>query len=185
VIDTDPTTKRRIVMKCESCGVEMVEVMATADAPYAYTLSGMKDVLLAGILLHKCPQCGEQSAVIPRIEELNNVITEALVKKPVSLNGDEIRFLRKHAGIPAREFSSLLGIDASHLSRVENGHTPSLGPQTDRLARFIVIASTRGGEMARVRLLEVARLLALRRKARIELHRPTFTLGLEGWKMAA
>lgn len=172
-------------MKCESCGVEMAERRATDEAPYAYRESGLTDVFLIGIRVRQCPLCGEQSGIIPRIEELHNLIAETLIKKPTSLKGEEVRFLRKHAGFPAKDFAALLGVDAAHLSRVENNHV-TLGTQSDRLARALVLATNKGqgGEMARNVLLDVARLLARKRQKAIQ-RRPTFSLSKEGWKAAA
>lgn len=177
-------------MKCEQCGVEMVDRRATDDAPYAYILSGLDNVFLVGVTVRKCLKCGEESAVIPRIEQLHDLITESVVKRPSLLRGNEIRFMRKHAGLPAKEFATLLGINAAHLSRVENGHTNALGQQTDRLARAIVIAATRGGNLAKEVLLDAARLLSRKAKQKakhekVALQRPLFTLDKEGWKAAA
>lgn len=178
-------------MKCMTCGVEMVERRATTDAPYSYRLSGLSNVYLVGVLVRKCHQCEEESAVIPRIEELHGLLVECIVKRPFPLKGEEIRFMRKQAGLPAKEFSLLLGIDAAHLSRVENGHTRYLGMQTDILARAIVMAATRGGGMAKEVLLEAARGLAreakkAKQKAIADSQCPLFTLDKkEGWKAAA
>lgn len=172
-------------MKCETCGVEMVERRATAETPYAYTLTGMP-VYLSGIRLRKCGVCGEEMPIIPRIEELHDVIAEMVVKKAGFLTGNEIRFLRKHAGYPAKEFAELVRIDPSYLSRVENGHTASLGAQADMLARAVIIATTRLGETARKVFMEVAkRLRAKARRAQSDAQQPLFSLERQGWKAAA
>jgi transcriptional regulator with XRE-family HTH domain len=168
-------------MKCETCGVEVAERRTTYEAPYAYSLIGLERVFLVGIRVRECPECKEQSPIIPRIEELHGLISETLIKKPTALKGEEIKFLRKQAGLPAKEFAALLVMDAAHLSRVENGHTSHLGPQSDRLARALIIAATRGGDMARTVLLEVAGLLNKKSKKAVP-QRPTFRLGKEGWQ---
>ena len=131
-------------MYCEQCQIEMVERKATVKHPYTYDLSGLSNVRLVGITVYTCPRCGVTSPVIPRIEELHQVIARALVRKPSMLSGEEIRFLRKHAGFPAKKFAALLGVAPEHLSRVENGHRESLSASADRLVR--AIATTEQGD---------------------------------------
>jgi transcriptional regulator with XRE-family HTH domain len=163
----------------------MTQRHATMDMPYRYALSGLNDVCLAGITVYECPKCGAKMPVIPRIAELHDVIARSLMKEPRPLRGDEVRFLRKAAGLPARKFASLLGITPQHLSRIENGHTSNLGKAADRLARFIAIKA-RDGEDVRDMFLQIADRLEheARRKpsdrsACFELKRGT------GWKEAA
>jgi transcriptional regulator with XRE-family HTH domain len=86
---------------------------------------------------------------------LHQELARALARKPSFLSGEEIRFLRKHAGFPAQQFAALLGVSPEHLSRVENGHTSTLGSSTDRLARAIATIATNGEEARRI-LLRIA-----------------------------
>lgn len=140
------TTLRR-GMTCDYCHVDMHQRHATMDNPYHYALSGLKDVCLVGIVVYECPQCKAVMPIIPRIADLHDVIARALVKEPRPLRRDELRFLRKAAGFPARKFARLLGISPQHLSRIENGHTEKLGKTADRLARFIAIKARDGEDM--------------------------------------
>lgn len=169
-------------MLCEECHLEMVERKATGKAPYHYDVSGLSHVYLAGIVVQRCPRCRAESPAIPRIAELHQAIARALIHKPGVLHGEEIRFLRKHAGFPARQFAALLGIRPAHLSRVENGHTVSFGPPTDRLARAIATTAN-GGEDAREMLLTMAD--NLERKGRKGALTPLFTLEQNHWRVAA
>jgi transcriptional regulator with XRE-family HTH domain len=163
----------------------MVERQTTIETPFAYTLSGLP-VGLSGIRVCTCGVCGEEMPIIPRIEELHDLIAEMVCKKANLLTGDEIRFLRKHAGYPAKEFAQLLRMDASHLSRVENGHTLSLGKQADILARALVIATTRVGDAAREVFLEVAKQLRRKeQKTKTSKQQSMFSLDEQGWKAAA
>jgi putative transcriptional regulator len=148
-------TANRKIMKCDYCDIEMPDRQATTAEPYRYAMSGLKDIYLVGITVRECEKCGATVPVIPRIAELHDVIARSLVKQPRPLRGDEIRFLRKAAALPARKFASLLGITPQHLSRIENGHTLKLGKVADRLARVIVIKA-RDGEDAREMFLQVA-----------------------------
>jgi len=157
--------------------------MATVEAPYFYDLSGLRNAYLAGILVRQCPRCHAESPVIPRIAELHRVMARHLVHKPGLLRGDEIRFLRKHAGFPARKFAALLGVDPSHLSRVENGHIRALGPTADRLARAVA-AATLDWKTARETLLRVA--AEIEEKSLREARQlPLFRLVRNRWQTAA
>ncbi len=142
-------------MRCFQCEVDMVDWMATLKEPYKYTVSGLKNVYLAGIHVYNCPECDVRLPVIPKIEQLHDLLTRVIASKRGSLTGDEIKFLRKNAGFPANKFAALLGIDPSHLSRVENGHTSSFGESADRLARAIAVTA-RDAEAAREILLQIA-----------------------------
>lgn len=143
-------------MRCLRCGdVQMVDWIATEKQPYKYTLSGLKNVILSGIHVYNCPECDTQLPVIPKIEELHDLLAREIASKHGPLKGDEIKFLRKNAGFPANKFAVLLGVDPSHLSRVENGHHTSLGDSADRLARAIAMIA-KDGDAAREILLQIA-----------------------------
>ncbi len=128
-------------MVCDLCGKQMVERIATAKNPYSYEdLSGLKNAVLINVPVRKClnPACDGESVVIPQAAQLHSVIAEYLLEKPFMLSGDEIRFLRKYAGIAAKDLAAYLGEDATHLSKVENGVRCSLGAPADKLVRAII-----------------------------------------------
>jgi DNA-binding transcriptional regulator YiaG len=81
---------------------------------------------------------------ILRRGQLHNLIANDLLRRKGRLAGEEIRFLRRHAGLPSGRFAALLGIDPAHLSRVENGKVPTLGVPTDRLARLVAVGTLHG-----------------------------------------
>jgi transcriptional regulator with XRE-family HTH domain len=141
---------------CDQCETEMVVRQATAENPYVYALSGLKNVVLVGIPVRSCPKCRIEVPTIPRVGELHRVMADNLIKQDAPLTGDRLRFLRKNAGFAARKFAALLGIDPSHLSRVETKGA-KLGLPTERLARAVVMAEIRGGEEARRVLLDLAK----------------------------
>ena len=169
-------SKRRM-MECDYCRVEMTERQATMTKPYAYSLSGLKDVYLVGITVRECARCGCELPIIPRIGELHDVIVRTIVREQRPLRGDEIRFLRKAAGFPAQKFASLLGVTPQHLSRVENRHTEKLGKAADRLARAIAFVA-KDGEQARELFLELADQLEKRRAKALEFFLVCPALGL-------
>lgn len=123
--------------KCDVCGSAMISRRTTLEAPYAYAIGGLPRVVLIGIAVHRCTACDVDTPVIPKPGELHRVLARLFLRKRGPLAGDELRFLRKHAGISAQDFAMRLGVDPSHLSRVENGKVDSLGETSDRLARVI------------------------------------------------
>ena len=163
-------------MKCDICKEKMIERKSNDNSPYLYTLSGLKYVGLVGIHIWKCPKCKRESPIIPRIGELHQVISRALIRKAGSLTGDEVKFLRKNAGLPAKEFAALLKIDPSYLSRFENGKTKELGAPTDKLVRAVVTASISSDFVQEVLLQHAEELIKVS---------PIFRLEKNRWRPAA
>ena len=162
--------------RCAVCGGAMVVRKTTTDRPYRYDLSGLDNVLLVGIEVRECQRCRAEVPIIPKVGQLHRTIAKHLVFKNALLNGKEIRFLRKNAGLSNKKFAALLEIDESHLSRVENGKIGSLGATTDKLARAIVEASTDG--QARKVLLDIA-------EKRLDPQLPLFSLKKDHWEKIA
>jgi putative zinc finger/helix-turn-helix YgiT family protein len=136
--------------KCELCSGIMVTRKATSDQPYRYEMSGLDNVLLIGIEMRECNKCHAQVPLIPKIAALHKAIAEDLLLKKELLSGKEIRFLRKNAGIAAKEFAALISINPSHLSRVENGKTENLSPGIDKLARAVAAVASDGDKLRKV-----------------------------------
>jgi len=136
----------------------MVERKATAKKPYQYLLSGLSNVFLSGITVRECHGCGTASPIIPRVGELHSVIAECLIGQAGPLSGEQIRFLRKYAGFPAKDLAVILGITPEHLSRVENGKTKKLGDLADTIVRVLAMDRKRNGTVAKV-LMELAQKL--------------------------
>ena len=142
-------------MECSYCDVEMEKRHATHEHPYVYEHGGLNAVLLSGIDVYRCPNCEIESPVIPGVAKLHESLASEIVNQPGPLRGDEIRFLRKYAALPAQKFARLIGVRPEHLSRVENGHTKSFGKNTDRLIRAFTLTAKKGRE-ARLMLLRMA-----------------------------
>jgi hypothetical protein len=174
-------------MHCEECELEMVLRIASKDAPYAYTLSGLKDIFLSGIEVYRCPKCGGEAPCIPRIADLHRVIAHDLLKKSLRLRGDQVRYLRKFAGFPANEFAALLEINPSHLSRVETSKRNAFGKATDKLVRVIVMTATQEQYHKNV-LMELAKGRIANRTAvksgSKPAQKPLFVLVSNRWKVA-
>ena len=107
---------------------------------YLFVESGLDNVTLRGVELLKCDKCGTVAPILPKLNQLMRVIASALVLKPSELAGNEIRFLRKYAGLTGEQFGKKLGLSKEHVSRIENEKYP-VGPQTDRLIRYVALST--------------------------------------------
>lgn len=105
---------------------------------YRFRESGLNNVYLQDIEVVVCAKCKGESPRIPNHDDLMRTIAVALIDKPFELAGDEVRFLRKYLGEGSIAFAQMLGIDRSHLSRVENG-AMAISKQTDRLVRTVAL----------------------------------------------
>lgn len=123
-------------MKCVECGNPLV----VSRENRRYEAGGLPQVVLMGVEVRRCPECGAEEMAIPRIEELHRVITQAFIRKPTRLAGSEIRFLRKYLGWSGTDFASRMGTARETVSRWERGALP-IGTQADRLLRLLVATS--------------------------------------------
>ncbi|MCL2661310.1 MAG: hypothetical protein FWD64_12455 [Acidobacteriaceae bacterium] len=121
---------------CDNCGKK-----ATVSVQDGYPFPEMGiPVILSGIEVVECTHCGESTPIIPCVNALMRVLAAAVVRSGHGkLRGEEIRFLRKYVGKSAVDFSRLLNIDHTHLSKIENNHT-EIGDSLDRFVRLLVTA---------------------------------------------
>lgn len=131
--------------ECEICGGAVFTRTATARKPYHYKLSGLHRVFLIDIEVESCRECGAETPSIPKLGELHRIIAHYLVNKKDRLSGEELRFLRKLPGLPAKKFAELLCITPEHLSGAENGRRP-LSQSVDKLARAVVVEAIKSDE---------------------------------------
>jgi DNA-binding transcriptional regulator YiaG len=96
-------------------------------------------VTLRNVEQIQCGECGNVDVVIPRLAQLMRALVRAVIHKPYRLRGEEIRFLRKYLGLTAVDFSNLLKVDKTTISKWENNDDP-VGEQSDRLIRAVAIA---------------------------------------------
>jgi DNA-binding transcriptional regulator YiaG len=140
-------------------------------------------VFLSGIEVYRCGKCKLESPMIPQVAALNRLIAKAIVKKTSPLAGDQLRFLRKNAGISSQKFAALLGLTPSHLSRVENGKHQHLSGSADKLARaWAAVAVCR--EDARETVLKLASNLVMRAATKSNA-KQVFVLEDNRWRKAA
>jgi len=119
---------------CSNCGSEA----HVERGNYVFKESGLKRVVLQGIELIRCPKCGNEDPIIPRMNDLMRALALATVSKPYRLTGEELRFLRKYLGITAEQFAGLLHVDKTTISKWETNDDP-VGEQSDRLIRATVV----------------------------------------------
>ena len=141
----------------------------------------MSQVFLIGVKVWTCAYCREESAVIPKIGQLSDVLAHALLEKSAPLTGEELRYLRKHAGFAAHEFAALLRIDPAYLSRVECRKVKHLSGIGETLARLLIRAALVSEETAHT-LLAFAQGLTQRPPAPAQ---PAFQWVRNHWRVAA
>jgi len=122
-------------MKCYKCGKADLQ---SKHGVHEYRSAGLPyPVVLLGIPLEKCPNCGEEVVTIPDPEGLHRVLALTMVEADRPLLAQEVRFLRKLLDKSAEDMGSLMGVDEKTLSRWENGKQ-KMGKVAERLLRLMV-----------------------------------------------
>jgi len=121
--------------ECSKCGSEARIVRGDYD----FKETGLRDLVLLDIQLIKCGKCGNVDPILSGVDDLMDLIAVAILQKPYRLQGEELRFLRKHIGVGQEEFAKLLHVDRTTLSKWENNEDP-IGVQSDLWARTVVIS---------------------------------------------
>lgn len=123
-------------MKCPICG----GWLRTSKGNYKYVESGLDNVMLIGIPIHKCTNkdCGDVMPELKQVEMLHALIAEALINKSTPLMGKEVRFLRKRMDLSSKNLASLLSVNPVTVSRWETG-TEKVGIVSDKLVRMLYI----------------------------------------------
>lgn len=105
-------------MQCPSC--EAKKAMKAEVITHRFKESGLDNVILKGVKLYRCVECGESIYDYGDLNQLNRVIAEALLRKKGTLTGKEIRYLRSYVGYSSEMFARILGFDKTSWSRIEN-----------------------------------------------------------------
>ena len=132
--------------KCAECGELQRLIHKTTD----YRESGLDNLQLVDAPIWECGN-GHEEIEIPNAEQLHQLLTSLLIRKPALLRGTEIRFLRKELGLSGRAFAERLGMTPEHLSRLETGGR-SITSTIDLLVRLAV-----GWELTRRQRMEFPR----------------------------
>ena len=119
-------------VKCLHCGAPMESTIG----PHRYS-RGI-DVVLHGIETRRCPECGDEEVVIPKIEDLHRVITQTIARKAGPLEPGEIRFFRTYLGYSSADFARALGVTPETVSRWERISKPQkMAATAERLLRML------------------------------------------------
>jgi DNA-binding transcriptional regulator YiaG len=124
---------------CSNCG----GATTVASGSYAFKESGLSNVTLDGVDLITCSGCGNVDPVIPDVNDLMQALAWHLCTQPYRLKGEDVRFLRKYLGMTGVQFSRLIGVDNTTLSKWETGDDP-IGPANDRLIRSLTLTLGHG-----------------------------------------
>lgn len=131
-----PTATKEVkVRKCYDCG----GMMHGTRTYYRYTECGLDCVTLENIIVYRCSKCGAIVPEIPAIGELHRQLVLGIVNKRNLLAGQEIKFLRKMAGLSSKDLALTLGVSASTVSRWENG-SRTISKNSDAALRMICFA---------------------------------------------
>jgi putative zinc finger/helix-turn-helix YgiT family protein len=122
-------------IECADCGGS---ANVEHNGSYAFKESGLSNLTLEGIDIIHCEGCKSSTPIIPRVNDLMSTIAVALIMKPSRLRGEEIRFLRKYLQMTQAEFSTVLDVDKTSVSKWENDED-KVGAQSDRLVRMVCL----------------------------------------------
>ncbi len=122
-------------MKCYSCDSEM----RSERRKYHYTECGLDNVYLDNVRVFVCDKCNEEEVSLPCVPDLHMLLGKIIVSQKQPLDGKEVRFLRKNAGLSATKLAKILGVSLETISRWENDKI-KIKSSSDRLIRMVYCA---------------------------------------------
>lgn len=122
---------------CHSCGASLV----TSVLPeHVEVFGSMRVIVRDSVLLHRCPECGDEMTEIPGSQQLYRAVALARVMLPVQMSAKDIRFLRSVFDMTQDAFAKEIGLDSAEtISRWENG-VRGVGGFTEKGLRHAVFA---------------------------------------------
>lgn len=122
--------------KCLVCGTPM----KGARENFKDNLIGLDGVTLKGVMVYRCPKCGEYEVGIYKISELHRQLAMTVARRREKLGPKEIRFLRKYLGLSSKDFADKMGVDKTTVSKWERVDAPApMGQPAERLLRLMVM----------------------------------------------
>lgn len=122
-------------MKCVMCGAKL----KTYKEAHPYDIGLDRPVVIAGMELARCPQCGEEYLGLSKIEDLHKLVARNVADKKARLTAKEIRFLRSWLGFSGADFARELGVSKETVSRWERADKPTpMGRASELLLRLMV-----------------------------------------------
>jgi DNA-binding XRE family transcriptional regulator len=77
---------------------------------YHYRESGLDNVYLGGVTIEACPSCGLDLLIVPREQQVLQVIALVLLSKPLGLSGPEMKYLRTICRLTQADLAARLGL---------------------------------------------------------------------------
>jgi putative zinc finger/helix-turn-helix YgiT family protein len=141
---------------------------------HRYDECGLTHVTLVGVEVARCPRCGNFEISLPHIEDLHRLLAKVLIENSTRFTGEEVRFLRMSLGWSGSDFAKHMGVAEETVSRWESDAAP-IGPQADRLLRFLVAQGrlTTSYPTDRLKTIDLKRATATRMKLSVKNQRWT------------
>jgi putative zinc finger/helix-turn-helix YgiT family protein len=121
-------------MKCLDCGGDL----SVTTGNHKYCENDGIDIVLEGVPITRCLNCGSEGVAIPKVSQLNRMLASTIARRPARLSPGEIRFLRKYLGWSGVDFAEHFGVAPETVSRWENG-AKKMGPTAERLLRLFAL----------------------------------------------
>ncbi|MBK8204743.1 MAG: YgiT-type zinc finger protein [Bdellovibrionales bacterium] len=124
-------------MRCIEC--ESTKKLKPKIKSMKYEVSGLENIVIRGVKVYECDNCGESYVQYGNIEEIDATIAQALLSKEGPMTGKEIRFLRTWKGYSGKNFATLISHSPEHLYREESKSVP-VNKKLDRLVRLAIMS---------------------------------------------
>ena len=124
------------MVKCSNCGASVkARPINNADL----LALGVPVLIKHGISSLSCSTCKTSETSVPDMAGLVAAAALSLAACPSKLNAQEIKFLRKSLGLPAKTLAESLDVAPETISRWENGKQ-AIGDAQERLLRLQIIS---------------------------------------------
>ncbi len=117
-------------MNCFEC--DSSKISSNSDA-YRYFECGLPNVVLHGVTVYRCRDCGAEYVSIPDMEGLHRALAMVIVNKNGRLTPAEVRFSRKSLGWSGADFARKFHVSPSAVSRWESENSKSLMSKANEL----------------------------------------------------
>ncbi|WP_309890242.1 type II TA system antitoxin MqsA family protein [Archangium sp.] len=122
-------------MKCLQCGGNMTSRQETRRS-----YSGLEGVIIEGVQVRHCPECGEEEVSYSNVEQLHTQLALQLARKEAALTPREVRFLRTWLGLSGTDLARRMGVTKETVSRWERVDKPLvMGATAERLLRLMAV----------------------------------------------
>lgn len=113
--------------------------MLSTTTDHHYLESGLDNVVLANVPMHKCTGCGEELVELKATEGLHRAIALALISKRGPFEPREVKFLRKYLGYSNRDFARKMNVSPETASRWTSEANPMrMSSTAEQLLRVLV-----------------------------------------------